>query len=1089
MSTVKPCLWFFLLFWLVCPRVNSQALVDRLRVSHFSIVDGLSQNSISSIYQDSTGFLWIATTDGLNRYDGYEFLVFKPGNENASGLISSDINKVIEDSEGTIWIATGLGAQRYHREKQVFQTLKLGDVEPGSTTRVHDMVDFGKSVYFGTDRGIYALNKADDTVSFIDTATPVTQFLAQDSTNTLFFTGKLGLYRLLLANNELLHAAEFSQKIGARKLFRVTKMLFSDNAQRMLWLASRDGLFRIDLQSRDIKSYDKSGEANYRLSDDFVQDIMLLENSLWVGTGNGLNKIDLASGEIKQYFADVRDRQGLSSNDITVIFQDNSGLIWLGTFDKGLNRWNPHHKNFKHFLNRADIENLSGSNYAKSILLDQQNRLWIGTAADGIYVIDQFVGTITHLAANPSDPNSLINNEITSLVQDYRGEIWVASKFHGISRLSAKGDVLKNYRLENGLLVSSIYEDRQGTIWITTNRGVANLDDTGDKFIEQDILPKKTSTRVIHQDLSGAYWIGSRQGLYRIELDKNKTQAKIFKHDSADSNTLDSSAVFDVTEGYNGAIWVATERGLNKIESQGGQQFAVDRVFERLGYSGAWVNSVLTTKNNYVWMGTNNGLKRYDPSSEKLSVFNHKDGLATVDFFVRNAVMGQGDRMYFGGANGVESLGIEELKFHRFPAPLVLTRYEAGTEGKTIINSNDKAFELSLPHDHQILNFHFSLLDFSEPSSNSYSYRVGSKSDSWLQLGKNNSLSLSNLQTGQYLLEIAAFGPRGVPSANTLTVNINVKQPFYQSQWFQVAYISLIVFAAIYLLYRQKVSQKDYFRQIETTLLDERKQHIKMHTEYKMLELKMEKLDSQLAQRDNTIRLVKKKYNDLHGLDSVTGLRTKQAVLKNIDKELSQVILEYQEETEDPRSLAVILIDIDGFHFINTHYGVLAGDSVLSQFANLVRGACRGSDTIIRWSAQQILVFAYFQQSAEVTDLVERIRTIVSARPFDLGNGGKTDLTCSIGFCTYPFFREDFELLQWPDILDLTEQALLACKRTSPNAWVGLSGRKVKDRKLFLKNVSYDIVAFIQSGEITVYSSLTDSQGIDWPKRDVPELY
>jgi len=625
---------------------------QHLRFDTISLEQGLSQSTVFCMLQDSQGFMWFGTEEGLNKYDGYAFTVYMHDPEDPNSMDGNRISALLEDDSGTLWIGTGDGGlNRYDRKLDQF-THYRNDPDDPSSLSVDDVT------------GIY-----------------------QDQDGVLWIgTGGGGLDRLVLSeakgsdqeNERFIHYQHDPDDPNSLSSNAVSS-IYQDQ-EGALWIGTDGGgLNRLVLPEghrddvSEVEGLERENERWWHYVNDPSDPHSLSHNnitaifedqsgSIWVGTdGGGLDRFDQEKERFIHYQHDPDDahgmRESLSSDEITAIYQDRDGVLWIGTSGGGLNIFDPEKETFAHYQNVPGDPHSLSSNVVLSIFQDREGVLWFGSHGGGASKLDVGRWDFAHYKNDPNNPNSLGDNMVWVLYQDRGGALWIGTMLGGLNRFERETGNWRHYRhdlddpdsLSNDW-VSVIYEDRSGVLWIGTRSGLDRFEPETETFThyqaDPDGPPRSRSNNVlaIYQGHEGDFWIGTEGGLYGFDREK-ESWSQSYRHDSGDPDSLSSDMVLSFLEDRDGMLWIGTARaGLIRFdpEKETFTQYQNDPGNPRSLSSNAVV-SIFQDREGVLWISTLGGLDKlvlpeghrddvseaegFNPGTGAFTHYREKDGL------------------------------------------------------------------------------------------------------------------------------------------------------------------------------------------------------------------------------------------------------------------------------------------------------------------------------------------------------------------------------------------------------------------------------------------------------------------------------
>lgn len=707
----------------------------KIEFGHFSYEQGYSPSSVFAILQDSRGFLWFGTTDGLMRYDGYNFKIFKHNPFDTHSISHNVVISIYEDKSGMLWIGTeGGGLNRYDRESNEFTVYIHDENDPNSisnNTIVSVLEDRSGNFWLGTNGG--GLNKLTRTdneefpgtfIHFMNNPEENTSLssnfvfsIFEDKFGVLWIGTENGLNELIPSNIKKTAPVFIRHRNNpadpASLSHNTITSIYEDKAG-VLWIGTHGGgvnkLVSGDQAEprRSFVHYFHDPNDPTSLSSNEVRSISE-DNSgnLWIGTlGGGLNKFDRVNEEFTRYTYDPDDPESLKGNWVYSIYKDNSGIIWIGTMPGGINKLDPMKNQFKHYQNNLVIPESLGSDRVFSICEDNSGNLWIGTYGGGIYKIPPTENgnsstSIIHYTHNPNDPNSLSNNSVFSICEDNSKNLWFGTFGGGLDKI-VWSDVKKSHPKfihyqhnpgdSNSLSsdeIRSIYEDDSGNLWIGTEGGGLNklMQEKGEysppriiQYIHNPHDPTSISNNIIfsiHEDRKGILWIGTSGGLNKFippDTENSLTTFKHYTHDSNNPESLSNNEVTAIYEDQSGNLWIGTASGgLNKFDRKSEKFF---RFTEEDGLPNNGISGILEDRNGNLWLSTRKGLSKFNPETGVIRNYIKKDGLQNNEFQQGAGFKSKRGEMFFGGANGLDRFYPDRIKENNHIPPVVITDFQ-----------------------------------------------------------------------------------------------------------------------------------------------------------------------------------------------------------------------------------------------------------------------------------------------------------------------------------------------------------------------------------------------------------------------------
>ena len=793
-------------------------LHDKLHFEHLTNRDGLSQMSVNAVLQDRQGFLWIGTEDGLNRYDGYEFRIFKPQDDDSS-VASGWILALLEDRSGALWIGTRKGLDRLDPRTGRFTHYRHHPDDPGSLSSdivlaLHE--DRSGALWVGTEGGLDRLDAEgrftsyrhdpDDRHSLNRDA--VLCIAEDDSGNLWIGTREDGLDRLDPARKRFTHYHHDPDDPNSLSHNEVDA-IHVDRSGR-LWIATRGGgLNRFDPSEERFQRYRHDPEDRGSLSHDVTRAVHEdRSGTLWVATlGGGLNRFDAATESFHRYQRDLDDPHSLSHDMLLSIYEDRSGALWIGTLGGGLNRLDPTKERFTHYRHHPGDPHSLSHDIVLAILEDRLGRLWVGTVGGGLNRLDPTTGRFTHYRHDPDDPGSLGQVGVWALVEDRSGVLWVGGLGGGLSRFDPSSERFVRYRHDPGDPrslghddVRAMTEDRSsGNLWIGTRGGLNRLGPARQHFVRYLHDPADSRSlshnevRSLTVDRSGRLWIGTVNGLNRLDPaqqglpPEEDTRGFIrYRNDPQDPLSLSHNFVWSVYEDGSGILWIGTAGGgLNRLDPG---QTGFRRYTREDGLVNDVVYGVLEDDLGRLWISTNDGIARFDPETGKWTSYDVGDGLQDQEFNVGAFHQGADGTMYFGGIGGFNAFQPERFQEASSPPPIAVTSFKVLEDdfGQPASYLSD----VELTHRQNFFSFTFAALSFSGSEKNRYAYRLENLDEDWIDAGQRRYASYTSVPPGRYVFRLRGANSDGVWNDDGAAIKIVVRPPWWKTWWAWALYLA-----------------------------------------------------------------------------------------------------------------------------------------------------------------------------------------------------------------------------------------------------------------------------------------------------------
>ncbi len=1024
-----------------------------MRFDHLTLDDGLSQSNVLSVLQDSDGFMWFATENGLNRYNGYEFEYYRRERGNPDALASDFIFDIQEDKHGNLWVATnGGGLSRLDRKSGTAKTYRHDSKDPNSISgnllrRLY--IDEQGIIWIATrEAGLNRFDPSSEVFTHFsigkhDDGSFGTIFaLHPAGKGALWVGGDHGLTRLDTAKNTFETFA--SGNSSKQSLGDFSVRAIEVDSSGMVWLGTYGGgLSRLNPDSGHFEHFRHQADDPETITGDRVSSIFEdSDGRLWVGTTDGLNLIDKKTGAAVRYMKDRGDATSLGDNDITAIYQDRGGLLWIGTKWRGLNKWNP--RSWAYGLEPAKALTADSKSQPNVMAFteDSAGTLWVGTIGEGLNAINRETGSVTRYRKDADGTHRISDNNVMSLMTDSSGRVWIGTMSQGITRLDPITGERTTFRHDpadpqslsaNGIM--TMVEDSKGRVWVGTfGGGISRLNPDTGKFTRFSADPASptalNSDRVttMAESADGNMWIGTDAGglsLYDAETGRIHT----FRHDPEDVKTLAADTVYSINIDANGTVWVGTQGGgLDRVVGDADEPD--DIYFENTSQQDGLANDVVYgvefDNTGRVWMSTNYGISRFDPDSGEIKNLHRKDGLQSEEFNFGAHYRAASGELFFGGHNGYNAFNPDDVQPNKVIPLIALTGFfMSGDRTKSDLPVDEtETVEISWKDD--VVAFEFAVMDFAAPEYNQYMYKLEGFDKDWIELGNRRRATYTDLDDGRYLLRVKAANSDGVWNEAGFALPISVSAAPWDTWWAYLGYIALAVNlgAMLWLGHQRKIRREEEYSQ--------------------RLEHEVNSRTEKLLDKNQQLRALNRALQESSLSDPLTGLRNRRFVFEEVSRDLDVIQRRLADEREgtvqsDVSELVFMMIDLDHFKPINDTYGHAAGDQMLVELRDVLLSICRRSDFVIRWGGDEFVVIAKQTKPHEAEALAERIRTSVAGHNFALSDGQIVRTTCSIGFAAYPLFKAQVDESNLDQIISLADSLMYEAKKQR-NAWVGMLG-------------------------------------------------
>ncbi len=789
-------------------RSNAAEVINNLNFDFYSQENGLSNNQIHCIHQDKKGWMWFGTSQGVCRFDGYKFTVFKNDPEDSTSLKGNLVRTIFEDRKGQLWIGTENGGlNKFNREKENFQQLfytgdnpllkdatvtsinedsignlwvgtstllyrienenKLSEIKPENHSGLSEYFRVIKSdrsgkIWLGTNNGLYLYDPKNNQIQKINLAQNQSSNqeiweIFPDEDGTLW----IGTYAsgLLTVNPITFEVKKLT--LDSDNDRNQTVRAISKDRNGKYWIGTRGGLYVYEKNKGATAFYYHDEREPKSLVNNSIQSIFHdLKGDVWIGTRNGINFLIEERQNIQGYKSMPGDNRYLNSSEIYAFWVDPEGDIWTGTESGGINILDRKTGRFRYMLPQKGNQNSLSTNCIKALLDDGKNNLWIGTFLGGIDVLNLKTGAFKHYTNNPSDPSSLSDNRIWSFLRDSNNDIWVGTSV-GLDKFNPATGSFTHFRnLVDGQQVNWLVEDSDHTIWI----GADNLTLYNPK--DQKITRIQETTRCMLHDSKDRFWLATPN---------------------------------------RGIALFSKEKGVLKYYS------------EKNGLANNQTLAILEDNEHFLWISTTNGLSKFDPASERFHNFSLKNGFQNNQFTYGAAFKTTQGELLFGGISGFNIFNPTKIKSGDYFPQIILTDLKIFNKSVKIgdlkndvltksISENDI---IELKHDQNSITIDFASFDYANSLGIQYSYFLENFDNDWNEPSVNRSATYTNLDPGEYSFQVKTVSIDRKESNLGPILKIVVHAPYWETWWFRslifLAITGLFYLLITFLLYKEKL--------------------------------------------------------------------------------------------------------------------------------------------------------------------------------------------------------------------------------------------------------------------------------------------
>ncbi len=846
----------FCLCTLLIARTTGQQ--EDINFTSLTTKDGLSSNTVNAILKDRYGVMWFGTDDGLDKFDGTNFTVYRHKQGDKSGLQANEILSLHEDKSGNLWVGTSGGSlSLYDRKRDAFINFPSDGTPDGISNNVilNICTDYLGKLWIAHFRGVDILDPVTKRVSKIPGSLPsfskVSICLFEDRQHQMWIGTDEGLFRYnpkIKSLKQFVHSEKDSFSLSGNIVTAVT-----EDKSGNLWIGTNGGLSMLKPGDHAFTNYNQSKEKAGNLSSNNVQSIAVDEDKIWVGTAEGLDVLDTRTRKIEKFSFDYRNIHSLSAKSVRCIYFDKQGIYWLGMigggvdkYDENLNLFNFVQSNIfdQKGLNSPIVTSFAedkngnvyvGSEGGRLSLFDRKTRLFqpfniqsrknannrlrivalemsrkkqllIGTHSDGLFVFDPISGKYVQLTEG-SNAGDLNSNDISCIKEDRAGNLWVGTNGQGINVLNRENKAIVRYtpnpksaidiQLPINGYIRDILEVRDGNVWIATHGG-------------------------------GLAVLQPSSGKFTIYTTTN--------------STLPNDKVLSLLEDSRGNIWAGTFGGGLSLFNRSTKEFT--SFSEKDGLENNAIYKIVEDKNGLIWVSTNKGISSFDPGTKEITNFNSRNGVQKNNFVRGAGLRLSNGELFFGGLEGFNYFNPAYLKKKNSTPPVLITDLRISNQSVTPSKDGPIAEHISVAKEINLdykQNFALSFvsLNYTAPEQNKYAYKLEGFDKDWNYVGNSTTAPYTNLDPGEYIFRVKAGDNNGVWNNKDASIKIYVHPPFWRTVYAYVFYGLVIIGIVLYMRYRgiQRFKRKFTLEQESFRAEQERKEAGRTH-ELDLLKIK-----------------------------------------------------------------------------------------------------------------------------------------------------------------------------------------------------------------------------------------------------------
>ncbi len=861
----KKLFWITVFLLFLFSGINKlQAQAPNIKFAHISLEDGLSQSSIYSIVQDNKGFMWFATLDGLNKYDGYNITIYR-NNPNDSNSISDNVlNYLYVDSPeigNTLWIGTrGAGLCAFDEIFDRFKTYSHDKNNPESISSndVRYIIGDKNILWVATANGLNKMNRKSGTFiryDFKEKDKNTVNCILKGQNNILWLGTDNGLCNFNRQTGEFSFINFQAKNSSNKELNAITAVVAGEND--IIWLGSNGGLIKYKTQTGEYELFQHEENKPNSLSSNKITSIIIDQDKIiWIGTQKGgLCRYDAEKKIFTSYKNDPAIRTSLQNNNILSLYQNKENILWIGSSLGGVDKWNRAAEQLSLFRHNPYDENSLSNNQVRNIYQDHEGRIWIGTVLGGLNLFIKEQNRFIHYMNKPGDPNSLSNNHVRDILEDSKGRFWIATDGGGFCRFYPEKEKFVSYNTQNSDLsndrIWSILEDNNGKLWLATYGGGVNIFNPENKKIEIYKNTEKANSlsndlvTTVFKDHKGNIWIGTFGGGLNLWMPESKS-FKRYQHQNGNKNSIGNNRIYAINEDRKGRIWIGSKGALSLYNRK-------TETFENFDESNGLPNNVIMgiledSKGN-IWVSTNRGLSKFNPETKKIRNYDIRDGLQSNEFLVGSYCKTRNGMFIFGGINGFNVFNPDKIIDNPNLPSVVITGFQISNQTVKFDTTISNKKIIILNHKQNDISFDFVALDYIFPKKNQYKYKLIGYDDDWVNIKFKRSATYTNLPPGDYIFKVIGSNNDEVWNTEGTQIKVIIEPALWQRLWFKIAVALLLIFIVslwFYLRIRRIKKQNEYLEEqvrLRTAEVVQQKEQIEEHL-HEISEQKREITDS-----------------------------------------------------------------------------------------------------------------------------------------------------------------------------------------------------------------------------------------------------
>lgn len=825
-------LFLVLLISMLCSQLLAQS--NQIRFQNLINESGFRNAVITSIFQDSQGFIWIGSYSGLAKYDGRKFTYFNYEPSDPTSLSDSKISTIIEDPDGSLWIGTQYGLNKMDRNTETFERIIFE--EQGANLITYLFLDTNGDLWIGSSTGIQkydvrqnALVSTELIKIFGKEALGWAGPILRDNNEIVWIGARAGLIRWNDTTGEakiFKHNPADSNSISHNAIYTLTI-----DKNKRLWIGTGDGMDVYDADNETFTRYSLDN-LGFEVELPRVRKIIMGEDKLvWFATGSDIMILDSETGKIRKIFVDSPEEELSSKQNISAFFQDEHRNVWVGTAGRGLFKFSANTLKFKNFLGNP-IEEANNITALMEPFEIEAGKLLIWED-QRLKELDFSTGEIRPFPLLPQENRADWDTGVTCVLRDKKQNIWFGTANGGLfmydpvsTRFTHFEPDRQNKNSISGYFIRDLLEDRAGNIWVATFiGGICRYEPAQEKwtrYLQADEHPSKRyyGARKLYLDKTGTIWAGTRGGLHKF--DSARSTFRHFEHIQGNPLTISESTVFDMYEDLDGNFWIGTYGGGLNLFDRESETFTYFTIKDGLPDNN--ILSILPDSRGNLWLSTFNGLVYFDQGKQSFTTYDQADGLANTVFGAFGAYKSPySGHIVLEGDTGTDVFHPDSIFKDQTVPKIAFTSFKLSnkevpiSKSASIEESERKGIysiprhisalkEIVLPHHEKVISFEFAALHYAAPKKNQYAYRLEGFDDDWQEIGNNNVVTFTNLDPGTYTLRVKASNADGAWNEEGIAIKVKITPPWWETWWAYAIYAMfvLLIITAIYRYQRRR---------------------------------------------------------------------------------------------------------------------------------------------------------------------------------------------------------------------------------------------------------------------------------------------